>query len=102
MEGIQEHMELPSSVTEPPGPAAFEAPREGMEQAIAQVWRDIFRQQQIARNDNFFELGGNSLLGMDLTELLATRLGIQISVVTLFQKPTIREMAEAIAADPTF
>lgn len=47
---------------------------------------------------NFFELGGNSLLGMDLAELLASRLGIQNPVVMLFRRPTVREMMQIIIA----
>jgi arthrofactin-type cyclic lipopeptide synthetase A len=97
MDWTQEHLEVPSSVNEPADGVAFEVPREGMEQAIAQIWSEVFRGEQIGRNDNFFELGGNSLLGMDLAEMLASRLGIHVSVVTLFQNPTVREMTEVIA-----
>jgi hypothetical protein len=75
-----------------------ETPLEELERAITQVWKDVFQLEQIGREENFFELGGNSLLGMDLTELLANRLGIQIPVLVLFRFPTIRELAEIIAA----
>jgi aryl carrier-like protein len=84
---------VPTEATES---TPFEEPREGLEEAVARVWRDVFRVERLGRNDNFFELGGNSLLGMDLTELLATRLGISVSVVMLFQNPTIRGLAEAV------
>lgn len=91
-----------SSTSEILDTGVFEAPRAGMEQVVAQVWTDVFSQRQVGRNDNFFELGGNSLLGMDLTEMLADRLGIQVSVVTLFQNPTVRELARAIDAEREF
>jgi hypothetical protein len=59
----------------------------------------VFKLAHIGREDNFFELGGNSLLGMDLTELLAARLGIQIPVLTLFLHPSIGELAQALAEE---
>ena len=75
---------------------AYEEPRNEREQAIAQVWREAFRSEKIGCNDNYFELGGDSLLAMELTELLATRHAILVPVVVLFQYPTIRELAEVI------
>jgi hypothetical protein len=77
----------------------YEEPQGEAEQAMATVWREVFGFDRIGRNDNFFELGGNSLLGMELTETLDERLGIQLPVVTLFLNPTIREITE-VAARP--
>ena len=71
----------------------YEEPQGAAEQAIAAVGQKVFRFNGIGRNDNFFELGGNSVLGMELTEIMDERLGIQIPVVTLFLNPTIREIA---------
>lgn len=68
-----------------------------VERTVAEVWQSVFNLPDIDRDANFFELGGNSLLGMDLTELLATRLGVEISVLTLFQNPSIREMTAIIS-----
>lgn len=81
-----------------PGIGPDEAPRSGLEQAIAQLWKDLFHLDKVSRNDNFFELGGNSLLGMDLSEMFATRLGIQLPALEIFQHPTIREAAEIVTA----
>jgi Phosphopantetheine attachment site len=72
---------------------------EGLEDAIAEVWQEVFHLENIDHNANFFELGGNSLLGMDITELLAMRLGIEVPVLTIFQHPSIREMTSVIITD---
>ena len=74
-------------------------PRGAIELAIAQAWKDAFRLERIGRNDNFFELGGDSLLGMSLSEKVSLYLGIQVPVVALFQFPSVRELAEAVAAN---
>ena len=76
----------------------YEEPQGDIEQAIAGAWREVFGLERVGRNDNFFELGGNSLLGMDLADLLATRLAIELPVVTLFMNPTVRQIAAL--ADP--
>jgi acyl carrier protein len=74
-------------------------PQGEMERGLAQIWSETFRLDRVVgRNENFFELGGNSLLGMELTARLASRLGIEVPVVVLFQYPTVREMAEVMAA----
>jgi surfactin family lipopeptide synthetase A len=71
---------------------------EELERALTQDWKEVFRLENVDRDDNFFELGGNSVLGMDLTERLASRLGIDVPVVVLFQHPTIRELVETLRA----
>ena len=76
----------------------FEEPQGELEHAIAQLWRELFHTDKVGRNDNFFELGGNSLLGMDLSEMLATRMAIEIPALVIFQNPTIAEMTQFIQA----
>ena len=80
------------------GGTAYEEPQGTSELAIATLWREVFGLEQIGRNDNFFELGGDSVLGMQLAEMMAERLAIELPVVTLFLNPTIREVAEVIAS----
>jgi acyl carrier protein len=70
-----------------------------LEQILTGIWKEVFCLEQISLDDNFFELGGNSLMGMELTELLAKRLAIEVPVLTVFQYPTIREMTEVIVAE---
>ena len=81
------------------GNEEYEAPKGEVEEAIARYWRELLRLERVGRNDNFFALGGNSLLGTNLMEILDTNWSIQLPVVTLFQNPTIREMAELIAPE---
>ena len=91
-------MEMPSPADKPLNSASGERSREDLEVAICQIWQEVFQQEEIGRDDNFFELGGNSLLGMDLTELLASRLDVHVPVLMIFQHPTISEMGEIICA----
>ena len=36
-------------------------PEEGLEQTLADIWKEVLRVEQVSRFDNFFELGGDSL-----------------------------------------
>ena len=67
-----------------------------VEEALAQIWEETLGMAQLDREDDFFGLGGNSLLSMRLVDKIAERFGIQLTVVALFQHPTIRAIAALI------
>jgi acyl carrier protein len=73
-----------------------EEPQGDLEQAIGQVWREAFKLEKVGRSDNFFELGGSSLLALDLSEMLMSRLEIDVPVLMIFLHPTVREIAAII------
>ena len=75
---------------------ALVMPQSDTEKAIAKVWQDLLRLEVVGVNDNFFELGGNSLLLTQVHQKLATLLNdASLSIVTLFQYPTIAALAES-------
>jgi acyl carrier protein len=80
------------------GSGEYEEPRGDLEEAIAPLWKELFRLDKIGRGENFFELGGNSLSGMDLSEMFANRLGIEVPVLEIFQHPSVAEIAAVIAS----
>src|SRR6202035_830174 len=43
---------------------AFLAPRDSVEQVLAQLWAKVLKVNRVGLNDNFFELGGHSLLAV--------------------------------------
>ncbi len=66
------------------------------EQTIAAVWRDLLGVAEIGAKDNFFDLGGNSLLMIQAQARLAEAFARELSVVELFQFPTIRSLARRL------
>ncbi|HWP74833.1 MAG TPA: phosphopantetheine-binding protein, partial [Methylomirabilota bacterium] len=73
--------------------APFLAPRGRTEDALAAVWREVLRLEQVGIDDNFFDLGGHSLLLVQVQAKLRSGLGQDVPIVEMFQYPTIRTMA---------
>jgi amino acid adenylation domain-containing protein len=78
---------------EAPAAAAWEAPAEGAEAALAEIWREVLGRERVGRDDSFFDLGGQSLLLARVRTRIAQRLGVELPMVELFQYPTVRGMA---------
>ena len=97
MEKDLNNMEVSDTVNMTLGVSEYEDPQGELELAIAQLWKELFHLERIGRNDNFFELGGNSLSGMDLSEMFTTRLALEVPVLSIFQYPTVAELARVIA-----
>ncbi|MDA8018161.1 MAG: amino acid adenylation domain-containing protein [Thermoanaerobaculia bacterium] len=64
------------------------------ERSIAAIWNDVLGHDKAGVHDSFFELGGHSLSMLRVHERLRRELGVEVSVVTLFQYPTIHSLAD--------
>ena len=63
------------------------------ERLIAQVWQEAFGLERISTRDNFFDLGGQSLLMVQVHAKLREVLKLDLSIVKMFQYPTINSLA---------
>jgi acyl-CoA synthetase (AMP-forming)/AMP-acid ligase II/acyl carrier protein len=71
----------------------------GMEKAIADIWKDLLAIDHLGADDNFFDLGGRSLQVVQMKSRLKQSLEVDLPVVTLFQYPTVRSLADFIGAE---
>ncbi len=89
-----------------PGPlatgpdAGYVAPRTPIEETMARVWAEVMERDRVGIHDNFFDLGGHSLQSVQLVSRLSAALGRPIQVKTVFQAPTIAEMAAILEREP--
>jgi aspartate racemase len=74
----------------------FIAPRDELELKLAHIWEKILDIQPIGMKDNFFNLGGYSLLAVRLFSQIEKELRHNIPLATLFQAPTIEQLASVI------
>lgn len=72
----------------------FIAPRNEIEEGIAELWSALLGIDTISVNDDFLELGGHSLLANRLVIKMNKEFGTTVTLVDLFSRPmTIEEMA---------
>ena len=74
----------------------FVAPGDTLEKHLTGAWEKVLGLQQVGIKDNFFALGGHSLLAVQLMAEIKKVTGQRIPVITLFQSPTIEQLAETI------
>jgi len=77
------------------------APQTLLEQKLARLWAGVLGIEHIGTRDNFFDLGGHSLLGMRLVNQLRDALGEHLSLVIVFEAPTVADMARLLETDHT-
>jgi amino acid adenylation domain-containing protein len=70
------------------------APNDPTEKILIAIWSEVLGRDRIGSDDNFFELGGHSISILQVATGIHQQLnGIEISVVKLFQYPTIAKLA---------
>jgi amino acid adenylation domain-containing protein len=83
---------LATSRTEVP----FRPPSTPLQRELADVWQQVLGRQRIGVEDDFFQLGGHSLLAARIVARVRDSLGHDVSIVTLFDHPTIASFATAL------
>ena len=77
----------------------FVAPRNNLELQLTQIWSKILKVDKVGVQDNFFDLGGHSLLATYLMARIKQQLLKDVPLITLFQNPTIEQLATILQQD---
>ncbi|MEI7728886.1 MAG: Pls/PosA family non-ribosomal peptide synthetase [Verrucomicrobiota bacterium] len=79
--------------------AGFVAPRNPLEEKLARVWEEFFRPMKISVTADFFhDLGGHSLLAAQVVSELRQAAEFRtLSILDLYQQPTIEKLAAHLA-----
>jgi hypothetical protein len=72
------------------------APSNAREEILCTLYADILGVPQVGIDDNFFDLGGHSLLATRLASRIRTTLNTDITIRTIFDHPTIHELANTL------
>lgn len=75
---------------------AFVAPRTPVEEALAEIWSQVLGLDEVGVHDNFFELGGHSLMATQIISRVINTLQTELPLRSLFQSPTVSDMALVI------
>jgi amino acid adenylation domain-containing protein len=71
-------------------------PRTPVEEELARILGPLLKLDRVGVNDNFFLLGGHSLLGTQLIARVSEAFGVDLTLLKLFDHPTVAGMAEEI------
>jgi amino acid adenylation domain-containing protein len=77
----------------------YVAPQTDLQRQLASIWSDLLKIEPVGIDDNFFDLGATSTLIMQVALQIQQKLGIDLSVVKLFQYPTIAGLAKYLNAE---
>ncbi|MDB9402876.1 amino acid adenylation domain-containing protein, partial [Microcystis sp. CS-574] len=72
------------------------APRNPIEEKMAQIWAEVLKLKRVSIEDNFFELGGHSLLATQVISRLQETFEIVLPLRYLFESPTIAQLSAVI------
>nr|ABW84365.1 OciB [Planktothrix agardhii NIES-205] len=72
------------------------APRNPIEEKMAQIWAEVLKLKRVSIEDNFFELGGHSLLATQAISRLQETFEIVLPLRYLFESPTIAQLSAVI------
>jgi acyl carrier protein len=71
-------------------------PESGLEQVLETIVAELLGLSRVRVDENFFMLGGHSLLGAQLIARIGSRFGVEMSLRSLFDNPTVAEMATEV------
>ncbi len=77
--------------------SAYSAPQSELERTITAAWQAELNVEAVGVDDNFFDLGGHSLRMAKVHARLKEALGREISLIELFQYPTVSSLARHLS-----
>jgi surfactin family lipopeptide synthetase C len=99
--GKVDHGEWPEP--EPEQTARDQASREPcdeVERKLVGIWQHVLGLKHVGLHEGFFDIGGHSLRATQLVSQVRRELGIEISLRSVFERPTIAGMAEIVRQQP--
>ncbi|MGH8627283.1 MAG: non-ribosomal peptide synthetase, partial [Gammaproteobacteria bacterium] len=93
VQGKIDRMALPKAEFAHPICVGYIPPRTFTQRVLAELWAEVLNVPEVGIHDNFFTLGGHSLMAVRLGQKIRERLHTDLSLVTLFQAPTVAELA---------
>ncbi|MBG9789532.1 non-ribosomal peptide synthetase/type I polyketide synthase [Brevibacillus laterosporus] len=77
----------------------YVAPKGEIEGKLANIWQKMFGIERVGIHDNFFDLGASSLDLIQVNRKVKEMLNLDISVVTMYEYPTIASLAAYLSQE---
>src|SRR6185369_2182161 len=75
---------------------SFVAPRNPLEELVAEIWSQVLKLPQVGVADNFFHLGGHSLLATQVISRVREVFGVEVSLRAFFESATVAGLCSQI------
>ncbi|MDH5548253.1 MAG: amino acid adenylation domain-containing protein, partial [Gammaproteobacteria bacterium] len=75
----------------------YVAPRNAMEQTLADIWAEVLQVERVGIHDNFFTLGGHSLLATQVVARARQTFNAELPISAIFLHPTISTLSARIS-----
>lgn len=63
---------------------------------LINIWKDLFKLEEIQNEDNFFEIGGDSLIATRMCLRIQECLKVKVTISDIFKKPILKDLAQYI------
>ncbi|MGM9427158.1 amino acid adenylation domain-containing protein [Hydrogenophaga sp. MI9] len=97
-QGRLEPLRIPVRPPSHAAPSTTHEPDAALMETLTQLWAEVLGHEEIAPDAKFFDLGGDSLLATQLVSRLRARLGVDLPISALFDRPTVRGLAHLVAS----
>ncbi|HLP59503.1 MAG TPA: condensation domain-containing protein, partial [Candidatus Deferrimicrobium sp.] len=85
------------------GESTYAAPTDELEEKVAVIWQEVLGIEKVGIDDNFIQLGGHSLLVISIIAKIHQEFDVELQLLDVFSKPTVRELACLIReSNPSF